>query len=69
MLTYGFLQCAGRRFRFGSIGNKRVILVMTGLGMVHLISSCFNINNYVRFFVRNDMKNNFAIYLQKRIIS
>lgn len=25
----------GRRFRFGSIGEKKVIIVMTGLGMVN----------------------------------
>jgi hypothetical protein len=25
----------GRRFRFGTIGEPQVIIVMTGLGMVH----------------------------------
>jgi hypothetical protein len=25
----------GRRFRFGTIGKQQVIIVMTGLGMVH----------------------------------
>lgn len=35
--TFHFLQFfnEGRRFRFGAIGHKPVILVMTGMGMVH----------------------------------
>ncbi|KAM0053601.1 putative adenosylhomocysteine nucleosidase [Helianthus debilis subsp. tardiflorus] len=35
------IDVAGRRFRFGSVGNKRLILVMTGLGMV-LSIGCFS---------------------------
>ncbi|XP_076908548.1 bark storage protein A-like [Bidens hawaiensis] len=45
----------GRRFRFGSIGNKRVILVMTGLGMLNagvttqLLLSLFDIEGVVHY--------------------
>lgn len=34
-IASGFIDLEGRKFRFGSIAGKNVILVMTGLGMVN----------------------------------
>lgn len=31
----------GRRFRFGTIAGKQVVLVMTGLAMVYITCHCF----------------------------
>ncbi|PSR91788.1 Bark storage protein like [Actinidia chinensis var. chinensis] len=45
----------GRRFRFGTIGNKQVILVMTGLGMINagvttqLLLSLFEVEGVVHY--------------------
>ncbi|KAL8138622.1 hypothetical protein V2J09_004623 [Rumex salicifolius] len=49
------IDFAGRRFRFGTIEEKKVILVMTGLGMVNagvttqLLLSLFNIKGVVHY--------------------
>ncbi|XP_050213870.1 bark storage protein A-like [Mercurialis annua] len=49
------IDFSGRRFRFGSIAGKRVILVMTGLGMVNtgittqLLLSLFNVEGVVHY--------------------
>nr|XP_043612029.1 bark storage protein A-like [Erigeron canadensis] len=49
------IDAGGRRFRFGSIGNKQVILVMTGLGMLNsgvttqLLLSLFDIIGVVHY--------------------
>ncbi|KAH0989822.1 hypothetical protein GBA52_001305 [Prunus armeniaca] len=42
-----FIDFSGRRFRFGTIANKQVILVMTGLSM--LLLSVFNIEGVVHY--------------------
>ncbi|XP_057737076.1 uncharacterized protein LOC130954353 [Arachis stenosperma] len=49
------LDVSGRRFRFGAIGDKPVILVMTGLSMINagittqLLLSLFNIEGVVHY--------------------
>ncbi|KAJ9559210.1 hypothetical protein OSB04_013824 [Centaurea solstitialis] len=49
------IDVGGRRFRFGSIGQKQVILVMTGLGMLNagvttqLLLSLFDIEGVVHY--------------------
>nr|XP_043612031.1 bark storage protein A-like [Erigeron canadensis] len=49
------IDVGGRRFRFGSIGNKQVVMVMTGLGMLNagvttqLLLSLFNIEGVVHY--------------------
>ncbi|KVH99886.1 Nucleoside phosphorylase [Cynara cardunculus var. scolymus] len=49
------IDIGGRRFRFGSIGEKQVILVMTGLGMLNagvttqLLLSLFDIEGVVHY--------------------
>ncbi|KAL4277062.1 hypothetical protein S83_071011 [Arachis hypogaea] len=49
------IDFAGRRFRFGSIGDKPVILVMTGLSVINaaittqLLLSIFNIEGVVHY--------------------
>ncbi|KAF5823912.1 putative adenosylhomocysteine nucleosidase [Helianthus annuus] len=49
------IDVGGRRFRFGSVGNKRLILVMTGLGMLNsgvttqLLLSLFDIEGVVHY--------------------
>lgn len=49
------IDFAGRRFRFGTVGQKQVILVMTGLGMLNagittqLLLSLFNIEGVVHY--------------------
>ncbi|KAK1411776.1 hypothetical protein QVD17_32500 [Tagetes erecta] len=49
------IDVGGKRFRFGSIGHKQVILVMTGLGMLNsgvttqLLLSLFNIEGVVHY--------------------
>lgn len=35
--------CEGRRFRFGTVEGKKVIIVMTGLSMVLISYSFWNI--------------------------
>ncbi|CAI8599812.1 unnamed protein product [Vicia faba] len=53
--TNTIIDFSGRRFRFGSIGNKSVILVMTGLSMINagittqLLLSFFNIDGVVHY--------------------
>jgi nucleoside phosphorylase len=36
----------GRRFRFGTIGEQKVVIVMTGLGMVNKMSIDDELNVY-----------------------
>ncbi|XP_076915834.1 bark storage protein A-like [Bidens hawaiensis] len=49
------IDVGGRRFRFGSVGQKRVVLVMTGLGMLNagvttqLLLSLFDIEGIVHY--------------------
>ncbi|KAM3687788.1 hypothetical protein ACJW31_10G100900 [Castanea mollissima] len=49
------IDVAGRRFRFGTIGVKKVILVMTGLSMINagittqLLLSLFNVEGVVHY--------------------
>ncbi|KAJ4830765.1 hypothetical protein Tsubulata_020801 [Turnera subulata] len=49
------IDFSGRRFRFGTIGEKKVILVMTGLGMINsaittqLLLTNFNIEGVVHY--------------------
>ncbi|KAM4086447.1 hypothetical protein ACJW30_10G102200 [Castanea mollissima] len=49
------IDVAGRRFRFGTIGEKKVILVMTGLSMINagittqLLLSLFNVEGVVHY--------------------
>ncbi|KAJ0811016.1 putative adenosylhomocysteine nucleosidase [Helianthus annuus] len=49
------IDVGGRRFRFGSIGEKQVVLVMTGLGMLNagvttqLLLSLFDIEGVVHY--------------------
>ncbi|KAJ9559211.1 hypothetical protein OSB04_013825 [Centaurea solstitialis] len=49
------IDVGGKRFRFGSIGQKKVILVMTGLGMLNagvttqLLLSLFDIEGVVHY--------------------
>ncbi|KAI3826077.1 hypothetical protein L1987_00119 [Smallanthus sonchifolius] len=49
------IDFGGRRFRFGSVGKKQVILVMTGLGMLNsgvttqLLLSLFDIEGVVHY--------------------
>ncbi|GMY17597.1 bark storage protein A-like [Fagus crenata] len=49
------IDIAGRRFRFGTIGKKEVILVMTGLSMINagittqLLLSFFNVEGIVHY--------------------
>ncbi|KAL5203394.1 hypothetical protein ABZP36_014346 [Zizania latifolia] len=49
------LDVAGRRFRFGMIGQKKVIIVMTGLGMLNsgvttqLLLTLFDVEGIVHF--------------------
>ncbi|KAK9058862.1 hypothetical protein SSX86_023706 [Deinandra increscens subsp. villosa] len=53
--TQNFIDIGGRRFRFGSVGEKPVILVMTGLGMLNsglateLLLSFFDIEGVVHY--------------------
>ncbi|XP_058074302.1 bark storage protein A-like [Magnolia sinica] len=50
-----YIDFSGRRFRFGTIEGKKVILVMTGLGMINagittqLLLSLFNIEGVVHY--------------------
>ncbi|XP_052156769.1 bark storage protein A-like [Oryza glaberrima] len=50
-----YLDVAGRRFRFGTIGEKKVIIVMTGLGMLNsgvttqLLLTLFDVEGIVHF--------------------
>ncbi|XP_006655113.2 bark storage protein A-like [Oryza brachyantha] len=50
-----YLDVAGRRFRFGTIGEKKVIVVMTGLGMLNsgvttqLLLTLFDVEGIVHF--------------------
>lgn len=50
-----FLDVAGRRFRFGKIGEQKVIIVMTGLGMLNagvttqLLLTLFDVKGIVHF--------------------
>ncbi|XP_078431862.1 phosphorylase superfamily protein [Wolffia australiana] len=52
-----FIDFAGRRFRFGSIGHKRVIIVMTGLSMINaatttqLLLGLFKVEGVVNYGV------------------
>ncbi|XP_048445766.1 bark storage protein A [Pyrus x bretschneideri] len=49
------IDASGRRFRFGTIANKKVILVMTGLSLINagittqLLLSLFNIEGVVHY--------------------
>ncbi|XP_050263996.1 bark storage protein A-like [Quercus robur] len=51
------IDIAGKRFRFGTIGKKKVILVMTGLSMINagittqLLLSFFNVEGVVHYGV------------------
>lgn len=53
--TLPYIDFAGRRFRFGAIGGKKVILVMTGLGMINaatttqLLLNLFRIEGVVHY--------------------
>ncbi|KAI5403295.1 hypothetical protein KIW84_050746 [Lathyrus oleraceus] len=53
--TDTIIDFAGRRFRFGSIGDKPVVLVMTGLSVINaaittqLLLSIFNIDGVVHY--------------------
>ncbi|CAN6353322.1 unnamed protein product [Urochloa humidicola] len=50
-----YLDVAGRRFRFGAIGEQKVIIVMTGLGMLNsgvttqLLLTLFDVKGIVHF--------------------
>ncbi|CAA6666002.1 unnamed protein product [Spirodela intermedia] len=50
-----YVDFAGRRFRFGSLEGKKVILVMTGLGMINaatttqLLLGLFNVEGVVHY--------------------
>ncbi|CAK9172749.1 unnamed protein product [Ilex paraguariensis] len=55
--NHPYLDFAGRRFRFGEIENKRVIVVMTGLAMLNagittqLLLTLFNVKGVLHFGV------------------
>ncbi|GJM94921.1 hypothetical protein PR202_ga11607 [Eleusine coracana subsp. coracana] len=42
------LYSKGRRFRFGKIGEQKVIIVMTGLGMVHINCNAYTLSIFHR---------------------
>ncbi|CAL4896299.1 unnamed protein product [Urochloa decumbens] len=50
-----YLDVAGRRFRFGTIGEQKVVIVMTGLGMLNsgvttqLLLTLFDVKGIVHF--------------------
>ncbi|GJW91865.1 bark storage protein A-like protein [Tanacetum coccineum] len=61
------IDVGGRRFRFGSIGDKQVILVMTGLGMLNsgittqLLLSLFDIVGVVHYGIAGNANPNLNI--------
>ncbi|KAG6658445.1 bark storage protein A-like [Carya illinoinensis] len=52
---FPFLDFSGRRFRFGVLGNQKIIVAMTGLGMLNagittqLLLSLFNVKGIVHY--------------------
>lgn len=61
------IDFAGRRFRFGTMAGKKVILVMTGLAMVNaavttqLLLSLFNVNGVVHYGIAGNANPSFHI--------
>ncbi|KAL8204999.1 hypothetical protein R6Q57_010622 [Mikania cordata] len=61
------IDVGGRRFRFGSIGDKQVILVMTGLGMLNsgvttqLLLSLFDVKGVVHYGIAGNANPSFHI--------
>ncbi|XP_057967908.1 bark storage protein A [Malania oleifera] len=62
-----FLDFSGRRFRIGSVGNEKVIVVMTGLSMLNagiatqLLLSLFIIKGVVHFGIAGNANPNLQI--------
>lgn len=62
-----YLDFSGRRFRFGRIGEKKVIIVMTGLSMLNagtttqLILSLFKVTGVVHFGIAGNANPNLQI--------
>uniref|UniRef100_A0A0E0KZY6 Nucleoside phosphorylase domain-containing protein n=1 Tax=Oryza punctata TaxID=4537 RepID=A0A0E0KZY6_ORYPU len=62
-----YLDVAGRRFRFGTIGEKKVIIVMTGLGMLNsgvttqLLLTLFDVEGIVHFGIAGNADPNLHI--------
>ncbi|KAF9615672.1 hypothetical protein IFM89_026054 [Coptis chinensis] len=65
--THPFLDFSGRRFRIGRIGNEKVIIVMTGLGMLNsglateLLLSLFEVKAVVHFGIAGNANPHFQI--------
>lgn len=61
------IDFAGRRFRFGSMAGKKVILVMTGLAMVNagvttqLLLSLFNVKGVVHYGIAGNASPSFHV--------
>ncbi|KAF8090737.1 hypothetical protein N665_0468s0014 [Sinapis alba] len=62
-----FIDFAGRRFRFGEILNQRVVIVMTGLGMVNagvatqLLVSLFSLKGVLHYGIAGNADVNLEI--------
>ncbi|KAH0935751.1 hypothetical protein HID58_012868, partial [Brassica napus] len=62
-----FIDFAGRRFRFGKISNQRVVIVMTGLGMVNagvatqLLVSLFRLKGVLHYGIAGNADVNLEI--------
>ncbi|CAH2077637.1 unnamed protein product [Thlaspi arvense] len=62
-----FIDFAGRRFRFGKISNQRVVIVMTGLGMVNagvatqLLVSLFKLKGVLHYGIAGNADVNLEI--------
>ncbi|CAA6665925.1 unnamed protein product [Spirodela intermedia] len=62
-----YVDFAGRRFRFGSLEGKKVILVMTGLGMINaatttqLLLGLFKVEGVVQYGIAGNANPSFII--------
>ncbi|KAF8036287.1 hypothetical protein BT93_C2112 [Corymbia citriodora subsp. variegata] len=65
--TLPYLDISGRRFRFGQLGNEKVIIVMTGLSMLNagitteLLLTLFNVKGVLHYGIAGNANPNLQI--------